>query len=113
MKFLINTNLKDTQIDHLFQHNFDDIISISYSKLQRNISKHSSIAYLWKLIKAKNAEKLSTQVIRTKILFSLKIRSAKVIMTKKRSFQIILDPIENRSAERFVQLEVVQFEALL
>ena len=34
-------------------------------------------------------------------------------MTKKRSFQIILDPIRNRSAERFVQLEVIQFEALL
>jgi len=43
----------------------------------------------------------------------LKIRSIKVIMIKNRSFQIILDPIENRSAERFVQLEVVQFEALL
>ena len=34
-------------------------------------------------------------------------------MTKNRSFQIILDPIENCSAESFVQLEVVQFEALL
>ena len=42
-----------------------------------------------------------------------KIRSAQVTMTKIRSFEIFLDPIENRSAERPVQLEVVQFEALL
>ena len=42
-----------------------------------------------------------------------KIRSVEVIMNKFRSLQIFLDPIENRSAERFVQLEVVQFEALL
>ena len=58
-------------------------------------------------------KKLSAQVIRIKILFSLKIHSAKVIMTKYRPFQIILDLIENCSAERFVQLEVVQFEAIL
>ena len=58
-------------------------------------------------------KKRSAYVIRTKILFSSKIRSVKVIMTKNRSFQIILDPIQNRSAERFVQFEVVQFEALL
>ena len=43
-------------------------------------------------------KKRSAQVIRTKISFSSKICSAKVIMTKNRSFQIILDPIENRSA---------------
>ena len=46
-------------------------------------------------------------------MFSSKICSAKVIMTKNRSLQINLDPIANPSAERFVQLEVVQFEALL
>ena len=35
VKFLINTNLKDTQIDHLFQHNFDNITSISDKNLKR------------------------------------------------------------------------------
>ena len=34
-------------------------------------------------------------------------------MTKILSSEIFLDPIENRSAKRPVQFEVVQFEALL
>ena len=56
-------------------------------------------------MEAKNVwlKKRSTQVMRTKISFNSKIRLVKVIMTKNRSFQIILDPIENRLAERPVQ----------
>ena len=46
-------------------------------------------------------------------MINSKKRSAQVKLAKIRSFQISLYPIQNRSAERPVQLEVVQFEALL
>ena len=46
-------------------------------------------------------------------MINSKKRSAQVKLAKIRSFGINLYPIQNRSAERPVQLEVVQFEALL
>ena len=46
-------------------------------------------------------------------MINSKKRSAQVKLAKIHSFQINLYPIQNRSAERPVQLDVVQFEALL